>query len=236
MSAVYDFMLLCSIENSPLRLAGNYRIADPLFDAIVREASAEYFGPEGRSLIFSSPAVGGRPKEFSEAVSWVGQQLGISDSDEKRPLDAKDSGVDVIAWRPFGDGRGAFLVILFQNTLRVNYTAKVKEVVSNMWRSWLRFGTAPDVGFATPLAVRGRDDRWDTVAYSADLILDRLRIAALMRHRKLFPELVDIRAFNAEQLAGIGAGQGGGKIVATLRRGRRAAQRRTRRSSVARDL
>lgn len=236
MSPVYDFMLLCSMEHSPMRTVRDFGVADQLFDAVIREASAQIFGRDGRALVFAWPARDGRPKNFSAAVSWVGQQLGIGDGNGERPTDEKDSGVDVIAWRPFPDGRGGFPVYLYQNTLRIDFTLKAREVEPAMWRSWLdfnTFGLHPNVGFATPFALTDADDRWRTIGYSASPILDRLRIAGLVDQRQPFPELSLISEFNAQQLAGIAAGNTGGKVVGAVRRRTKtmAAERRRRKLS-----
>jgi hypothetical protein len=68
-------------------------------------------------------------------------------------------------------------VSLFQNTIRADYAVKVREVEPSMWRDWLRFGTMPSVGFTIPFAIPIGDGRWLKVSYTADVILDRLRIA-----------------------------------------------------------
>jgi hypothetical protein len=201
LTPVYDLMLLLSMESTPMRVARDYTESDPLFDAVVREAAAKTLGPEGRSLIFGWPPRDGRPSDFGQAVTWVGEQMGIPDGVLDRPSEEKDAGVDVIAWRPFGDDRTGYPVYLFQNTIRADYASKAREVVPAMWHSWLRFGHLPGVGFGIPFVVPGGDDRWEKVAFSADIVLDRLRIAKeinALTHP--FPEIESIRTFNAEQV------------------------------------
>jgi len=200
----YDLMSLCSMENTPMRLEAEYGESDPLFDAIVREATARIWGDEGRSLVFGWPPQDDRPTGFSEAVTWVGTKLGIPDGVMDRPTEEKDAGVDVISWRPFADGRTAYPVYLFQNTIRANYVNKVREVEPSMWHSWLRFGRMPSVGFAIPFAVPHGDDRWLKLSYTADIVFDRLRIADHLKGlTSPFPELDAIKAFNEKQIASI---------------------------------
>jgi hypothetical protein len=205
-SPTYDFMLFCSMENAPLRFTKQYGVPYPLFDAIVREASAQYLGPDGRALIFAWPPRGRRPSDFSEAVSWVGAQLGIPDGDMDRPPRAEDAGVDVISCRPFGDGRNAFLIILYQTTTQADFVPKARDVVKAMWQRWLKIGAEPGSGLAIPFAVHRDDDRWQAVADSVNVFLDRMRITQIMRDVKPFPELAEIREFNADQLRGIADG------------------------------
>jgi hypothetical protein len=218
------------MENTPMRIDRDYGESDPFFDAIVREASARLFGDEGQSLVFGWPARDGRPTEFSAAVSWVGQKLGIPDGVVDRPTEEKDAGVDVIAWRPFRDGRTSYPVFLFQNTIRADYAVKVREVEPSMWRDWLRFGTMPSVGFAIPFAIPIGDDRWLKISYTADVILDRLRIAEHINQlRAPFPELDAIRSFNAGQVRLIISGDYEEQITVSRPRRQRASDVRDRR-------
>jgi hypothetical protein len=227
LTPAYDLMLLLSMENTPVRVDRNYGESDPLFDAVVREASARLFGEDGRSLVFGWPARDGRPENFSSAVTWVGEQLGIPDGVIDRPTEEKDAGVDVITWRPFADGRTAFPVYLFQNTIRSNYAAKAREVEPAMWHDWLRFGTMPSVGFAIPFAIPRNDDRWLKVSYSADVILDRIRIEEHIRQVPgAFPELELIKSFNSDQVAAIVSGDLAKKVTVTRPRRQRASAER----------
>lgn len=200
-TAIYDLMSLLSMESTPMRSAGSYNESDPLFDAVVREAAALTLGSAGRSLVFGWPPRDGRPSDFGEAVTWAGEQLGVTDGNLDRPTEEKDAGVDVIAWRPFGDGRTGYPVYLIQNTIRADYANKAREVVPEMWHEWLRFGHMPRTGFAVPFAIPDGDDRWQKISYSADILLDRLRIAKEINSLVgPFPELERIRDFNANQV------------------------------------
>jgi hypothetical protein len=229
LTAAYDLMLLLSMESTPMRTEGDYRESDPLFDAVVREATGRLLGPEGRSLIFGWPPRDGRPTDFGAAVTWVGEQVGIPDGSLDRPTEEKDAGVDVIAWKSFNDSRAAFPVYLFQNTLRADYVNKAREVVPSMWHDWLRFGTLPSTGFAIPFVVPSGDDRWQKLAYSADVVLDRLRIAGLINPlTRAFPELELISAFNAKQIDQIISGSASRSVA--VRRPRR------QRASIHRDV
>jgi hypothetical protein len=224
---VYDLMSLISMESTPMRLAGDYTEADPLFDAVVREATAKLLGPEGSSLIFGWPPRDGRPTEFSPAVTWVGEQIGVPDGVLDRPTEEKDAGVDVIAWRPFRDGRTGFPVYLFQNTIRADYVNKAREVVPSMWSGWLRFGSLPKTGFAIPFIGPVGDDRWLTLTCSADVVLDRLRIAELISFASdTFPEFEPIRAFNAKQIEQIINGSASQPVSVRRPRRQRASKHR----------
>lgn len=226
-TAVYDLMSLLSMESTPMRAEGDYSEADLLFDAVVREAAAKALGPEGRSLIFGWPARNGRPTDFSPAVTWAGEQMGIPDGLLDRPTEEKDAGVDVIAWRPFKDGRTGFLVVLYQDTLRADYVNKAREVVPSMWYRWLQFGTLPKTGFAIPFTIPAGDDRWLKLTYSADVLLDRLRIAGeISSLSEPFRELEQIRAFNTKQIEQITNGSASRPVSIQRPRRQRASEHR----------
>jgi len=230
LTPAYDLMSLLSMESTPMRIQGDYTESDPLFDAVVREAAAKFLGSEGRSLIFGWPARDGRPTDFGAAVTWVGRQIGVPDGVLDRPTEEKDAGVDVISWRPFGDRRTGFPVYLFQNTLRADYVNKAREVVPSMWHQWLRLPRLPSTGFAIPFVVPQGDDRWQKLTYSADVVMDRLRIAKEISLLSTgFPELYQIRDFNAKQIEQIITGAGSPPVsVARPRRQRPSKYRDTR--------
>jgi hypothetical protein len=180
-SFVYDFLCILALEAAPYRQQREWRRSDPLFDELVSLAAVRHLGEGANSIVFGWPPRGStRPTNFVQAVSWVGQQLGIDDARMDRPPDDNDGGVDVIAWKPFKDGRTGFPTYLIQCTVQLDYARKGREVEPHIWLQWLGFGTAPVSGIAIPFAVQRGDDRWLHMDNRSSLILDRSRICELL--------------------------------------------------------
>jgi hypothetical protein len=95
-----------------------------------------------------------------------------------RPPYAKDGGVDVVAWRPFPDGRSGFPVLLIQCTLERNYAHKVADIDVRVWSGWLALDIDPATALAVPDVVAAGEE-WNALA-ARTIILDRIRIAALL--------------------------------------------------------
>lgn len=174
---IYDFLLLMSLKDTPIRQDADYQRSDRLFDAIVREAFRAKLGKGAIVFDFGWPPRGGRPADFSEAVTWAGKQLGVGDRDLDRPENYKDGGVDVIATGPFQDGRpGGSTVYLIQNTVKQDYIKKPRDVDPSRWKDWLRFPIAPSIGFAIPFTVPENDDRWLEITATSHMTMERFRL------------------------------------------------------------
>jgi len=197
--SLYDFLLIMSLEETPVRRNRDFKRSDPLFDEIVATAFRNYLGGAAQSIIFGWPPREGRPAEFGEAVSWASSMIGVPDGILDRPANWKDAGVDIIAWKPFADGRSGFAVYLVQNTVQLAYSSKPKDVVPSQWLQWIRFGTAPLVGFAVPFSIPLGDEKWLEINLTADVPFDRSRILEFAS--SLDPELDSrLRSFNRQQV------------------------------------
>jgi hypothetical protein len=176
-SAVYGFLLSLSLKGMPVRAdAEALSKSDPIFDALVREAFAAHVG--GKSLIFGWPTKADRPESFPDAVEWLSEQLGLGLRAAKTdlPETPKDAGVDVVAWKPFPDGKTGFASYLVQNTVQWNFRKKPKDVDALRWFSWINWSALPGVGFAVPFAIPEGDIWWDEVASGTSIVMDRGRL------------------------------------------------------------
>lgn len=95
-----------------------------------------------------------------------------------RPPYNKDGGVDVVAWRPFPDGRSGFPVLLVQCTLERDYAHKAGDVDTRVWSGWLALDVDPSTALAIPEVVAAGEE-WNALA-ARTVVLDRIRLAALI--------------------------------------------------------
>lgn len=148
-----------------------------IFENVVADAVRRIWGDAGRALRFGWPSDIGRPPEFDLAIRWLADRLGVEVGQGYRQPRRKDGGVDVVAWRPFPDGRSGFPVVLVQCTLQENLLAKGMDVDTRLWGSWLAMDVDPTTALATPVAL-APGTMWNELALKY-MILDRVRIAGL---------------------------------------------------------
>ena len=141
---------------------------------------------------------------FPDAVSWLADLFNLgTGSSTPRPR-RKDGGVDVIAWRPFRDGRAGYAIVLCQCTAQLNWVPKAKDIVLGQWRGWIDLGLDPLTALAVPFAVSTTFDRWDELKRTVNIILERIRLCELL---SLVPieRLEDIRRWTEAERELLGA-------------------------------
>ena len=148
------------------------------FETLTSIAVAAMWGSAGKAVRFGWPSDVGRPPEFDQAVAWLAERTGTPVGAGYRQPRRKDGGVDVVAWRPFPDGRPGFPILLVQCTLQDNLVAKASDVDARLWGSWLSMDLDPVVALATPLTIR-RGTVWDELALKG-MVFERLRLAGLV--------------------------------------------------------
>jgi hypothetical protein len=195
--APYEFLLWLSVSHR-FREEGRFPEVDLLFDALVKHALAQYLGTSGRAIRFAHPSSDGRPPGFPEAVRWLANLLKLRTGPAEPRTVRKDGGVDVVAWRPFRDGRTGFIVILCQCTVQQDWPPKSKDVIANQWRGWIDFGGDPVTALAIPFAIGPSFDRWDEQRRIVDMVLDRLRLCELVEPARL-EGLEELRAWAAAE-------------------------------------
>lgn len=197
--AAYEFLLWLSVSPR-YRQDRRFAEVDGLFDELVKHALPEYLGGSARAVRFAHPSSDGRPPGFREAVAWLAGLLKLNPGPaEPRPR-RKDGGVDVVAWRPFRDGRTGFIVILCQCTAQQDWPPKCKDIVVGQWRGWIDFGLNPLTALAIPFAVPPGFDRWDELRRTVNIILDRLRLCELVVPERL-PHLEQLRGWATAERA-----------------------------------
>jgi hypothetical protein len=175
--APWTAMLLMSPE-SPVRNSINLQEAAAHLERVTAAALKSLYGPGTSTLRFGWPSEDGRPAAFSDAIHWLAGIMQVSVGAAYRPPYTKDGGVDVVAWRPFPDGRSGFPVLLTQCTLEKDYKHKASDVDVRVWSGWLALDVAPATALAIPDVVAGGEE-WNTLA-SRTIILDRIRLSSLL--------------------------------------------------------
>lgn len=186
--SVYEAMLLTTTGNPTLAFPNEY-IADSaeLFEHIVTQAARTLLGEGSRAVRFGHPGEPGRPPEFPQAILWLVKQMKLKGGTAYRDPARKDGGVDVVAWRPFPDGRPGFPIQLIQVTLEKNFSHKAGDINARLWSLLLGLDADPTCVLAIPRAIP-EDKRWAEVATRA-ILLDRIRIAGLTpRHLSILCE------------------------------------------------
>lgn len=175
----YDALLLMSRDDGPFRTNNaSLHAAAKTFEHVSQAAMAGLLGPTSDSVRFGYPSDEGRPPLFPDAIRWLADRMGISLGQSYRPPRRQDGGVDVVAWRSFGDGRRGFPVVLVQCTLQRDYVAKSRDIDLRTWSGWLAFDSDPLCALALPFTV-ARDETWNEMAANV-IVLDRLRLSHLL--------------------------------------------------------
>lgn len=145
------------------------------FEEIVSETLCNWMGPESIALRFGWPSDNGRPPEFPDAIRWLSQKMNVELGTSYRPPIRKDGGVDVVVWRPFGDNRSGFPIVLIQCTLQKDLIAKSRDIDIPNWSGWLALDREPLTVLATPRIVSEGTDRWNQLNRQG-LIFERIRL------------------------------------------------------------
>jgi hypothetical protein len=149
-----------------------------LFERISCRAMIGLLGVGSRAIRFGWPSDLGRPPEFPAAIRWLAREMHISPGTAFRPPRRKDGGVDVVAWRPFPDGRSGFPVVLVQCTLQQDVVTKANDIDVRNWSGWLTLDANPSTALAVPGTIPA-DESWNEIA-AKSLVLDRIRLVGLL--------------------------------------------------------
>lgn len=156
--------LMCLI----LALTGNPSNPTPagkLFERISKDAIKNYLN--GEAVVF------GHPSQYT-----VSQLCELTNEGFKRELPANynDRGLDVLAWKPFGDNRGNQIIIMMQCAGGANWTSKTGDVVLRAWtEKYITFGCFPTRGFSTAVTISEKEI-FEEVSFETNLLFDRPRL------------------------------------------------------------
>jgi len=148
------------------------------FERIVAYAMKGLVGLTSESIRFGWPSDVNRPMEFPDAITWLGEKMGIGLGRGFRPPRRKDGGVDIVSWRKFKDGKTAFPIYLVQCTIQSDLRKKSDDIDLRNWSNWLDFSRDPQPVLAVPHEISGQDEAWNELGLKS-LVLDRPRLLEL---------------------------------------------------------
>ena len=152
-----------------------------LFEELAHYSAKNYLG--GDALVFGTSSRGGvkANKRFEANVNALAKSLGEGEGFRpQRTFSAKDSKLDLVAWKGFPDCRPSQLVLFGQCAAGANWTAKLNELIpEEFWDQWMSRGkvSMPLRSVFMPHRVF-EHDRWENHARSARLLFDRCRVVA----------------------------------------------------------
>ena len=172
------------------------------FEEIVSETLCSWLGPESIGLRFGWPSDNGRPAEFPDAIRWLSLKMNIELGSSYRPPIRKDGGVDVVVWRPFGDNRTGFPIVLVQCTLQKDLLAKSRDIDLVNWSGWLALDRQPWAVLATPRIVPDGTDRWNQLSRQS-LVFERIRLTRHCQRPLASPRFDQVVEFCKESFRNI---------------------------------
>ena len=177
--SAYEFMLWLAISPT-YRAEKRFSEIDKLFDMLVKQAIINYFGEGAKGVRFGSPASGGRPTNFPEAIKWLADLLNLEPGAGMPRSQSRDGGVDVVVWHPFRDRRTGFIVVLCQCTVAYNWPNKSRDIQPRKWSGWIDFAFDPVTALAVPFAIPMTFGQWDELRRTVNFVLDRIRLSELI--------------------------------------------------------
>lgn len=177
----YAFQLLLALEGQyeSTKISPQNRIPTAkLFERLSTSVLKEYLS--GEAINFGVSREEPIPKGFSDGIEYVCEKLKeIRGTLESYTSWTKDDGVDVIAWRPFGDERSGKVIILVQCASGGDWTNKVNEIGIDLWQDHIRCAVEPIKALAFPFVCLDKT-QWRRLSRKGPgILLDRLRITSM---------------------------------------------------------
>jgi hypothetical protein len=152
-----------------------------LFEELACFSAKGYIG--GDALIFgTSSRTGPRVKKrFESSINALTKKLGEGRGfSRRRTFSAKDSKLDVVAWKGFPDARPSQVILFGQCAAGANWRTKLNELIpEDFWDLWIDGGkvSSPMRSVFIPHSLFA-DDEWANHATRARLLFDRCRVVA----------------------------------------------------------
>ena len=177
---VYKYLLLATRLNmNKNRNHGGIDGAD-LFEQFCAEVASQYFGYGSRSLIFGTSS---DLRSFPDRVAHLCERIGEGNTFQNNSggtPQAKDDGLDVVVWNPFGDTRKGKLVGFGQCKTGTHYeqhfTRLHPDAFCGNWFKVMPVVCPVRMFFITDALP---EERWDKRSREAGIIFDRSRLIEL---------------------------------------------------------
>lgn len=152
-----------------------------LFEELAHYTAKNYLN--GEAIVFGTSCRQNKTGErrFEQNINALAKKLGEGDGFKKQPtFSAKDSKLDVVAWKGFQDGRASQLILFGQCAAGGNWPNKLNELDPEaFWDQWMERGkvSSPLRSVFMPHRIYEHQE-WEKLARSARLLFDRCRIVA----------------------------------------------------------
>jgi hypothetical protein len=152
-----------------------------LFEELARFTAKNYLG--GDAIIFGTSCRQKKngEKKFVANINDLAKKLGEGEGFKKQStFSAKDSKLDLVAWKSFRDGRPSQFILFGQCAAGDNWTHKLTELIpEDFWDQWMARAKVSSPLRSVFMPHRVYDhERWDKHARSARLLFDRCRVVA----------------------------------------------------------
>jgi hypothetical protein len=197
----YLFLLILAMATDGAVTLRDAAKGSVLFERLTRAAVETLFGPGAAAVRFGHPPEPERPGNFDDAVRWLAGKLNarpraLSGAAIRRA----DGGIDVVAWRAFGDERTNGPIAAVQVTFESDLRGKSLEIAGNELDRWIEIARPVPV-LAVP--VDGMDDPDLYVELSSRVVvLDRWRLLKSLEDAEYVPTS-EICGWVGDQLAGL---------------------------------
>ncbi|KAF0209326.1 MAG: hypothetical protein FD171_51 [Actinobacteria bacterium] len=148
-----------------------------LFEYLTAEAARRYVS--GQSVRIGWPREAPVPAGFGDLIEYLSDLLREGPTGPVLNEPDKDAGADVVAWRPFADGRAGQLIVLAQCATGGNWKEKATELQCLEWQRYIQFAVEPIRVLAIP-HIEPDAGRWVKYSSRGGVILDRVRITELL--------------------------------------------------------
>lgn len=148
--------------------AANSNGGTSLFERISDIALKSYLN--GETAILGFPNNGNLPQQIDEIASRMFEDR----AGKNPPAQAKDRGVDVVGWIPFGDERRGQIIVLMQCAAGRNWNLK-KQIQLSVWSqyiNWFYETTVPSLSITEILPTK----KWGNAVECYGIVFDRARL------------------------------------------------------------
>jgi hypothetical protein len=165
-----------------------------LFEELAFYSAKKYLGGDALKFGTSSRIGSKGNKRFKAGINELAKKLGEGECfRSQRTFSAKDSKLDVVAWKGFPDARPSQLVMFGQCAAGANWAGKLNELIpEDFWDQWMNCGkvSTPLRSVFMPHRIFEQDE-WENHARSARLLFDRCRVVAFAHHETASGEFAD---------------------------------------------
>jgi hypothetical protein len=146
-----------------------------LFERLSCLAIEQYLN--GEAIVFGWPVEPGEETSIRERIIKVASRLNEHYVEAPRET-YKDRGVDVVAWKPFGESRTSQIIVLLQCASGKDWQKKTTDLPLNAWEQYIHWSNNPIKAFAVPCVIPWHD--WHEVSKEGGILFDRIRITNLI--------------------------------------------------------